>query len=104
MYTVQKPSEVSSESDSDMSDKEFYSCLQEKNSTFLSADESPDQNTNVSRTQALHFLNSKKKDLCMLDDYPIVKQAFLKHNTYQSIPSSVPWNPWKDFSVEQFRF
>lgn len=54
MYTAQKPSETISESDSDLSDGEFYSCLQENDNDSTSFSDGPlDQNsfrsTNVSR-------------------------------------------------------
>lgn len=54
MYSIQKPTEAISESYSDLSDGEFYSCLQENNNDSSSFSDGPlDQNnfrsTNVSR-------------------------------------------------------
>ena len=37
--------------------------------------------SNAASVQALTFLNSKKKDLVMLDQFKVVKQVFLKFNT-----------------------
>jgi len=46
MYTAQKPSETISESDSDLSDREFYSCLQENDKDSTSFSDGPlDQNS-----------------------------------------------------------
>jgi len=48
--------------------------------------ESESRNSNLVNLQVLSFLNSKKKDLDILNEFPIIKEVFLKYNT--TIPSS----------------
>ncbi|XP_022169832.1 uncharacterized protein LOC111033420 [Myzus persicae] len=78
---------VSSSDNSDSnSDTEFYRsvCSQDDSSN----PELAVRNSNLTRVQALSFLNSKKKELNILDSFPVVKKLFFKFNT--SIPSSAP--------------
>ncbi|KAL4101182.1 hypothetical protein QTP88_021202 [Uroleucon formosanum] len=78
---------------SDDSDTEFYgNVFSSQNSSSndeLSTNEhSALRNSNLSSVEALSFLNSKVKELNILDSFPVVKQVFIKFNT--SIPSSAP--------------
>ncbi|KAL4153366.1 hypothetical protein QTP88_001199 [Uroleucon formosanum] len=78
---------------SDDSDTEFYgNVFSSQNSSSndeLSTNEhSALRNSNLSSVEALSFLNSKVKELNILDSFPVVKQVFINFNT--SIPSSAP--------------
>lgn len=44
------------------------------------------RNSNMANLQALSFLNSKNKDLDILNEFPTIKEVFFKYNT--TIPSS----------------
>lgn len=84
---------VSSSDNSDSnSDNDFYSSVWSIPDNPLvynfSNSELASRNSNLIIVQALSFLNSKKKELNVLDSFPIVKKVSLKYNT--SIPSSAP--------------
>lgn len=55
---------------------------------YDSTDDNNIRVSNAASVQALTFLNSKKKELVLLDQFKIIKQVFLKFNT--TLPSSAP--------------
>jgi len=78
---------------SDDSDTEFYGNVfssqnSSSNDELSTNADSALRNSNLSSVEALSFLNSKVKELNILDSFPVVKQVFIKFNT--SIPSSAP--------------
>ncbi|KAL4103817.1 hypothetical protein QTP88_019152 [Uroleucon formosanum] len=73
------------QSDKDDSDDDFFDSICNDND-FTSPSESESRNSNLANLQALSFLNLKKKDLDILNDFPVIKEVFLKYNT--TIPSS----------------
>jgi len=80
------------ENDSAGSDEELYGILtQSKYSLDRSASDSVQLNlnsTNEVTVQALSYLDSKNKNLDMLNTFPVVKKVFFKYNT--TLPSSAP--------------
>ncbi|KAL4083950.1 hypothetical protein QTP88_029266 [Uroleucon formosanum] len=86
----------SSEENDESDDDKFYNNLLENSSPENCIDDNTNEsqcsnerrNTNLSGIQSSSFLNSKKKDLTMLDSFHIVKNVFLKYNT--TLPSSAP--------------
>jgi hypothetical protein len=79
----------SGDDETDGSDSEFYQILNGntrfEESTELSRSV---KNTNISSVQALSYLECKKKDFDILNNFPVVKKVFFKYNT--SLPSSAP--------------
>ncbi|KAL4097884.1 hypothetical protein QTP88_022586 [Uroleucon formosanum] len=78
---------------SDDSDTEFYGNVfssqnSSSNDELSTNADSALRNSNLSSVEALSFLNSKLKELNILDSFPVVKQVFIKFNT--SILSSAP--------------
>lgn len=91
--TIIQPDSANEESDC-TSDKEFYDNLYSHRSINDSSecysdeiDLSQENESNV-QVQVIKFLNSKKKELDMLNNYPVIKKVFIKYNT--SLPSSAP--------------
>jgi len=84
--TETKPTNLTvTQSDKDDSDDDFFDSICNDND-FTSPTESESRNSNLANLQALTFLNLKKKDLDILNDFPVIKEVFLKYNT--TIPSS----------------
>ncbi|XP_022163133.1 uncharacterized protein LOC111028709 [Myzus persicae] len=95
--TNSSPDSGSSSEENDESDDDiFYNNLLENNfpENVIGDDSNESQcftkrrNTNLAGIQSSSYLNSKKKDLTMLDSFNIVKNVFLKYNT--TLPSSAP--------------
>ncbi|XP_025203512.1 uncharacterized protein LOC112600486 [Melanaphis sacchari] len=92
MKSVINSDSKENEKDSADSDEEFYGILkQSKYSLDNTAAESIQLNnddSNDATVQALSYLDSKDKNLDMLNIFPIVKKVFFKYNT--TLPSSAP--------------
>jgi len=67
--------------DNDNNDDDFYNILNENN-----CEPSTSASINIANVQALSYLDSKEKELNILNSYPIVKHIFLKYNI--TLPSS----------------
>ena len=92
---VEKVTENASEDEHDgASDNEFYNILNGADDDFEGCNsgdtvgENRREKNNLASVQALSYLDCKNKELSLLDNFPIVKQVFLKYNT--SLPSSAP--------------
>ncbi|KAL5238145.1 hypothetical protein ACI65C_005555 [Semiaphis heraclei] len=92
---VEKITENASEDEHDgASDNEFYNILNGADDDFEGCNsgdtvgENRRENNNLASVQALSYLDCKNKELSLLDNFPIVKQVFLKYN--MSLPSSAP--------------
>lgn len=92
MNSVTNSDSRENENDSADSDEEFYGVLtQSEYPLDHSAAESVqlnNANSNGATVQALSYLDSKNKDLNMLNTFSIVKRVFFKYNT--TLPSSAP--------------
>lgn len=74
------PNLENDDEESNDSDEDFYSSLCEENNTlkFNNISETLESgHLNIIYLQALTILNSKKKELNLLDKYPTIKQFFL---------------------------
>jgi len=73
---------------SDNSDDDFFDNICKDNDFNSTSDSESTElrNSNLANLQALSFLNSKNKDLDILNEFPTIKEVFFKYNT--TIPSS----------------
>jgi len=94
--TIENKSSVSTDNEDSDSDGFFNSLTERSTINICTPTQSQDYDStddnirvsNAASVQAFTFLNSKKKELVLLDQFNIVKQVFLKYNT--TLPSSAP--------------
>jgi len=79
---------VVDDSINDNSDDDYFDNICKDNDLISTSDSESTElrNSNLANLQALSFLNSKNKDLNILNEFPIIKEVFFKYNT--TIPSS----------------